>query len=226
MSSHAAPPAATGDASGERPLRRDAERNRLLVVRAAQAVFARRGLAAGLNDVAHEAGVGVGTVYRRFTSKEELVEAALQEPFDDMVRTAAAALAADDPWDGLVLFLDRAADLLAANLGLREVALGAAPESELFAGLRARFEPVAEELIARAHAGGQLDEGVGPADVLVLLCVLTEVARHSPEGSRLYRRYLQMFLEGARRADGRPALPEPLDRDAAAALAARWTANG
>jgi len=69
----------------ERPLRADAERNRLRILDAAQRVFAVRGLQASLDDVAREAGVGVGTVYRRFADKDELVEALFSSRIDAVV---------------------------------------------------------------------------------------------------------------------------------------------
>ena len=68
-------PEDAGPPPGARPLRADAERNRRRMLEAAAEVFATRGLAATLDDVAHHAGLGVGTVYRRFADKDALVEA-------------------------------------------------------------------------------------------------------------------------------------------------------
>src|SRR5215207_2910982 len=83
----------------DRPLRADAERNRLKLLAAAHRVFALRGLDAGVEEVAREAGVGVGTLYRRFPTKESLVEAVVEERFASMSATFAAIVAAeDDPW--------------------------------------------------------------------------------------------------------------------------------
>src|SRR6266851_723708 len=95
-------------ASPERPtLRRDAELNRRRIIAAAREVFRERGLAATLDDVARHAGVGVGTVYRRFANKEELVDAL----FDDMIDTVAAlaqeAVADPDAWRGLTTSLEK-----------------------------------------------------------------------------------------------------------------------
>src|ERR1700721_3342156 len=93
-----------------RPLRRDAERNRQRILRAAAEVFTTRGLQATLDDVARHAGVGVGTVYRRFPDKESLVEALFEERLAAMVALAEKALAEPDSWTGLVSFLSSACD--------------------------------------------------------------------------------------------------------------------
>src|SRR6516165_7497408 len=109
-----APPAA-------RPLRRDAERNRQRILRAAADVFTERGLQATLDDVAHRAGVGVGTVYRRFPDKEALVEALFAERLEALVGFAEQALADPDPWGGLVSFLERTVAVIAGDRGLRQL---------------------------------------------------------------------------------------------------------
>src|SRR5689334_3613864 len=93
-------------APAPRPLRRDAERNRQAILRAAAEVFTTRGLGASLDDVARHAGVGVGTVYRRFPDKESLAEALFEERFEAMAALAEKALAEPDSWTGLVSFLE------------------------------------------------------------------------------------------------------------------------
>jgi len=95
----------TGGCGGERPLRRDAERNRQRILLAAAEVFTQRGLEATLDDVARQAGVGVGTVYRRFPDKESLVAELFADRIDAMVAVAEQALAAPDPWQALVSYL-------------------------------------------------------------------------------------------------------------------------
>ncbi|MDX6685079.1 MAG: hypothetical protein QOF86_1207, partial [Baekduia sp.] len=85
-------------APDERPLRKDAERNRQRILDAARALFAEEGLHATLDAVAARAGVGVGTVYRRFADKEALIDALFEERIDEVVEIAEAALAVEDPW--------------------------------------------------------------------------------------------------------------------------------
>src|SRR5229473_6040348 len=103
----------SGEDQRARPLRRDAERNRQRILRAAGEVFTERGLQATLDDVAERAGVGVGTVYRRFPDKEALVEALFTERLDTLVHFGEQALAEPDPWAGLATFLEQAASVIA-----------------------------------------------------------------------------------------------------------------
>ena len=86
---------------------------------AAAEVFTERGLQATLDDVARQAGVGVGTVYRRFPDKEALVDALFEERLDALVAEAEQASGEPDSWAGLVSFLEHAAEMIAGDRGLR-----------------------------------------------------------------------------------------------------------
>src|SRR5436309_3103358 len=92
--------------AASRPLRKDAARNRAALLEAARAVFAERGLDASMDDVAHRAGVGVGTAYRHFANKYELAGAILHEAVEEIVMLARDSAELPDPWDGLVHFLE------------------------------------------------------------------------------------------------------------------------
>src|SRR6059036_2995127 len=111
--------------STEQPLRRDAERNRQRILEAARELFAERGLGVTLNDMAHHAGVGVGTVYRRFPDKARLIDELFEQRLEEFVELMQAALDDPDPWQGFAAFLERALELQAADRGLRELILGA-----------------------------------------------------------------------------------------------------
>src|SRR5499426_2539721 len=137
MSSAEAPTARPGDPP--RPLRRDAERNRQRILRAASEVFTTRGVEATLDDVAHHAGVGVGTVYRRFPDKEALIEALFEERLDTMVGLAEEGSANPDPWAGLVFFLEQAGGLLAGDRGLRQIVMFASHGRDRVGEPRARL---------------------------------------------------------------------------------------
>jgi AcrR family transcriptional regulator len=127
----------------ETRLRKDAELNRQRIVVAAREVFRDRGLSATLNDVARHAGVGVGTVYRRFADKEQLVDAL----FDDMIATVETAtreaLLEPDAWVGLTQALEKVCEQHALDRGLREVMLGTGRGPQRQAQMRARFAPLA-----------------------------------------------------------------------------------
>src|SRR5437763_15723704 len=93
--------------TAERPLRADAERNRERILAAAREAFAEDGLDVGLHEIAKRAGVGVGTVYRRFPEKEQLIEALFHDRIEEVVGIAERGLAFDDAWTGLEHFLHR-----------------------------------------------------------------------------------------------------------------------
>src|SRR3954453_18750875 len=98
-----------------RPLRADARRNRERVLAAARAVFAEHGREAQMDDVARSAGVGVGTVYRHFPTKEALVQALALDLFEGLVRGAREALTLEDPWEAFTHALWTGGNLLASD---------------------------------------------------------------------------------------------------------------
>src|SRR3954468_23752179 len=93
------------------PLRADAALNRQRLLDAASELFAERGLSVTLNDIAHHAGVGVGTAYRRFANKEAVIDALFEQRLGDVAALADDALRDEDAWHGLVSFLERSLDM-------------------------------------------------------------------------------------------------------------------
>lgn len=191
-----------------RPLRRDAERNRHRILEAAAEAFAERGLTITMDDIAEHAGVGVGTVYRRFPQKELLIEALFEERVGELVALAEEALDADDPWQGLVDFLERAQALQATNRGLKELVLSTEHGRERVACVRERLGPLAEELVRRAQASGQLRRDVDGSDlplVQVMLGAIVDVTRDvAPE---TWRRMLAIIVDGLRAREPHTPLP-------------------
>ncbi|HEX3789285.1 MAG TPA: helix-turn-helix domain-containing protein [Pseudonocardiaceae bacterium] len=189
-----------------RPLRRDAERNRRRIIAAAMEVFRDRGLDATLDDVAHHAGLGVGTVYRRFPNKEALVEAMFAERLDQVSELADAALLDLDPWNGLVGFLWRAVELMAGDRGLRDILLCTAFGLNQVAEARDRLIPTCYQLIERAQESGQLRADLEKSDFLVIFKMLSSVSDYSHDVSpELWRRYLGVLLDGMRATPGPPS---------------------
>lgn len=194
----------TGDAP--RPMRRDAQRNRALLIEAARDVFAKRGLEASLDDVARHAGVGVGTAYRHFANKFELAHAVVREAVQEIADAATRAAVHDDPWAGLVAFLEALLQRQTENRALREVMMGVHDPAEsdevhdLLAG------PVTT-LLERAKAAGAVRPDVEPSDlgfVAIMLCQVADVAADTAPG--IWRRYLPTLLSALR--PGGPALPD------------------
>ncbi len=213
----------------ERPLRRDAERNRQRILDAARELFAERGLGVTLNDIAHHAGVGVGTVYRRFPDKAPLIDALFEQRLEEFVGLMNAALDDPDPWQGFAGFLERALELQAADRGLRELVLGAPGGEERIAQLRAQLYPLGERLVQRAREAGELRADCEAQDTAILQLMLGLVidTAHDVE-PELWRRYLAIVLQGLRANPGPPAplappalSPERMDE----VLVASWKAR-
>jgi len=183
-------------APAERSLRRDAERNRRLIMDGARAVFADRGLRGSYDDIAREAGVGVGTVYRRFPDREQLIDALFEEALEEIVTLAEEGLAAEDPWDGLVHFIVGSQERQCADRGLRELVLGPDDGESRVGRARARIVPTVDRLIARAKDAGVVRDDIATTDIGVLqlaVCTVAEVTRDTPGA---WRRTLSLLLDG------------------------------
>jgi AcrR family transcriptional regulator len=197
----------TADDEPGRALRRDAERNRQRVLVAARELFAAKGLEATLNDVAHHANVGVGTVYRRFATKEELLEAIFEDGIDQIAALAESALQQDDSWTGFVWFVEQLCELTATDRGLREMCYSKAYGGYRVECARLRLDPPITKLVERARADGHLRSDIESTDmpiVSLLAGTVSEWAGHvEPE---LWRRYVALLLDGMRRHDGQSRL--------------------
>jgi AcrR family transcriptional regulator len=186
-------------APGHRPLRRDAERNRLRILQGARECFAARGLGASLDDIARQSAVGVGTVYRRYPDKQALIDVLFEEHLEDVARVLEEGLAHPDPWTGLTQALEGVIEMQAADRGLMELILGGAHGGASTARARERLMPLGEQLVARAQAQGRLRGDLDHTDLPLLQMMLGSLihqTRHvAPE---LWRRYLHIVLDGLR----------------------------
>ncbi|GCE00832.1 TetR/AcrR family transcriptional regulator [Embleya hyalina] len=216
-------PTGTGEpaapATARRP-RRDAEANRRRIVRAGREVFGARGLQATLNDVAHHAGLGVGTVYRKFSDKRALAEVVFGEELDEIAAMARDALDRDDAFDALAEFLERALARAAHNRGLRELMRQGVAEGTGLARARREIHSHCERLVEQARDQGGLREGVTAADIAriaVMIDAVMALPAEQPAGqpteqpSELWRRYLVIILDGLRAHRHQPPLPEPTE---------------
>ena len=202
------------ESNGARPgrlLRADAERNRQRILAAAAELFTERGLEPSLDDVARHAGVGVGTVYRRFPDKASLADALFDERIDALVALAEQAQAEPDAWAALVSFLERSAEMLVSNRGLRQILMFAAEGHDRGICARDRMRPAIESLIERAQANGQVRADLRPTDVPMIEFMVAAAAEYAWQvRPTVWRRYLALILDALRpaSASGRP-LPEP-----------------
>lgn len=204
-------------------LRADAQRNRDQIVAAAGALFAERGPDVPMDEVARRAGVGVGTLYRRFPDRESLVRAVAFDGFHRVVARARAAAAETDAWAGLTRFVrDAVTDLrLAGWLSMWFARTwGAIRLEREQEELRAELLDLLDGLVSRAQGEGAMRTDVAVGDLVVLLAL---VLRPQPEPltavtERSVERHLAVVLDGlrARPGDplpGRPVTVEDLEGD-------------
>jgi AcrR family transcriptional regulator len=202
---------ATPSPPADRPLRRDAERNRRLILDAAAEAFADEGLQVTLDAIAARAGVGVGTVYRRFPDKESLIDALFEERIAEVGALAEQALAEEDAWAGFVCWFEGLAAMQAADRGLKEVLITRAHGRDRVSSARERLLPMVTKIVARAQAAGELRPDVSPTDMPGLGFMVGGVADYtrcvSPD---VWRRYAVIVLDGLRVRRERPTeLPAP-----------------
>ena len=196
-------------ALAERALRADARRNHEAVISAAKKLFADQGLDAQMPDIAKAAKVGVGTVYRHFPTKDDLIAALAVERFERLAENVREALDGDDPWDGLCDFIRFAARLQADDRGLCEV-MGSRPEVMNASALAVGLDKLMEEMVRRAQQSGDLRKDLDWEDIPMIACSMGSVtqAQMGP-GLGRWPRLVEIIIDGLR-APTSSKLPKPL----------------
>jgi AcrR family transcriptional regulator len=179
----------------DRPLRADARRNRERVLTAAREAFAELGYGVPLDAIAARAGVGPGTVYRHFPTKEALFEAVTVARVRELVVLASAGAEAADPGAALDALLGRIAEEAVAKRDLPD-ALGGVGEAAV-AVARTELHGALDRLLARARAAGAVRAGIGAAELLALLKGLLQAVQGSADPD-LPERLLAVVRDGLR----------------------------
>jgi AcrR family transcriptional regulator len=193
----------------ERALRADARRNREAVIAAAKELFADQGLDAQMPDVARAAEVGVGTVYRHFPTKDDLIAALVAERFERLAQKAREGLEIEEPWDAVADFIRFAAQIQADDRGLCEV-MGSRPEVMDAAARAAGLPELCDRLVKRAQRSGELRRDLVWEDIPMIACGLGRITQATvgPATGR-WPRLVEIILDGLR-APGSGKLPRPL----------------
>jgi AcrR family transcriptional regulator len=186
----------------ERPQRADAVRNRASVLEAARAAFAEEGLDADVASIAERAGVGVGTVYRHFPTKDALLAALISDHFERLVEIAERAeVEGSSPWEAIEQMVWNSAQRSAEDHGLCEILsqppplLGTLPAS-------LRLREVSGRLVAAGVADGSVRPDATVADIPMMMCGFGKMAALQRRGvgplGLDWRRYLTIMLDGLR----------------------------
>jgi AcrR family transcriptional regulator len=188
-----------------RPLRADARRNRAKVLEAAKEVFASEGLAVPIDQIARRAGVGVGTVYRHFPTKQALFEAIVLAHIEALVERGEELCTAEDAGVALFTFISELVDLAVKKKDLSDELARAGVQSEqLLSGVKERLERCFELLLERAQDSGEVRHDINRTD-LTALVMGTCMAASQPGCSESTQRMVGVLCDGFRARAKPPA---------------------
>jgi AcrR family transcriptional regulator len=180
-------------------LRADARRNHEKIIEGARKVFARDGCAAQMEDVARASGVGVGTVYRHFPTKEALMTELVRRTFESFLEAGRDALAREgDPFEMLANALRRDSELIAGDAAVQQAMMGGG--AEVWAGTEAerhQLGEVTQQLVERAQRAGTMRPDVGPEDIPMLMCGVCTSMGHT-EKNFDWHRHLELVIDSLR----------------------------
>ncbi len=184
------------DETSARPLRADAQRNYDRLVTAARTVFAQEGGGASMESIAREAGVGIGTLYRHFPKRIDIVEAVYREDVDELTSVAESVVADLDPWPALVAWLEAFVRYASSKRRfLSELHEAFEKNPDLRIASRERIEAALGIVLTRAQEAGEVRRDIDGPDLMQLLGSMCMSATLTPEQSS---RLLVMIEDGLR----------------------------
>jgi AcrR family transcriptional regulator len=197
-----------GEQAGQRS---HARRNHEVLVATAREVFAERGVEASLEEIARRAGVGIGTLYRHFATRDALIEAVFERRIGAFVAIAEQAADEPDAWQAFTGLLEQMLELQSGDRMLKDVLWRSAPGAERAESARAQLRGLFEQVLERAHAQGRLRADFGFPDLAVLLWSFAPLIEASGEvGSNVWARHLHLVLDGLRADSATPQSEPPL----------------
>ncbi|WP_165071415.1 TetR/AcrR family transcriptional regulator [Paludisphaera rhizosphaerae] len=185
---------ADGEPSPSRRPRADAERNRVRLLADAKAVFAEKGAAASLEEIARRAGVGIGTLYRHFPTRDALIAAVYRNEIEQLIAAAERLAAEAPPVEALREWMLLFVDYLGTKHGMSEVLKSVAGgPSEIYAAFSARITETIGTLVERAS--GKTSPDLEPLDLLRALAGVAH-AGSGPDGKRAAQRLVDILVAG------------------------------
>ncbi|HEU0164351.1 MAG TPA: TetR/AcrR family transcriptional regulator, partial [Thermomicrobiales bacterium] len=184
-------------ADAPRRQRSDAKRNVVALLEAAKSVFARTGVDAPPKEITDLAGVGVGTLYRHFPRRSDLIVAVLQHEVDACASAATTLSAEHGPWEALRMWVGRFTEFVGTKRGLATALHSGDPAfDDLPRRLMADLEPALDELLSAAKASGDVRVDVTASDILLTVALMCQPV--PGEDLRFSERMIRIFIEGLR----------------------------
>ncbi len=192
-----------------RPLRRDAREHREKLLSAAQREFAVRGVDASLEKIARDAGVAIGTLYRHFPTRLDLLMAAFKPRLREFLDGATKALEMDDPWEGFAYYLENLFRVQAGDRGFNDFLSRRFTDNAETERIHDQMCQQIADVLARAQEAGEARPDITQADIVNLIWsngrIIDATSATAPNA---WRRYLYLMLD-AYRAERAHPLPEP-----------------
>jgi AcrR family transcriptional regulator len=193
----------------QRPLRRDARESHDKLIAAAQAEFAARGVEASLEKIARDAGVAIGTLYRHFPTRLDLLMAAFEPRLQEFLAGADTALATDDPWDAFARYLENLFSVQAGDRGFNDFLSRRFPGNADAEQIHDQMCRQIEDVLARAQEAGEVRPDITQADIVNLIWTNGRIIdATSTTAPTAWRRHLYLMLD-AYRAERAHPIPEP-----------------
>jgi AcrR family transcriptional regulator len=191
------------------PLRKDSRRNRAALLVAARTQLAEEGLNAALEGIARRAGVAIGTLYRHFPTRMDLVAAVIADKKLAWIKAAQAAVVMKPAWDGLAFFLERMCELQAGDLAFSDITSMRFANAPRIESASRRAYDLCRRIVEQAQAEGSLRPDITAEDLAFVVWAVSRVseATHAIDPDA-WRRYLALTLDGFRATAAHP-LPSP-----------------
>ncbi|MFF1418579.1 TetR/AcrR family transcriptional regulator [Streptomyces sp. NPDC058280] len=180
-------------------LRRDAARNRERIIEAARSAFAEQGINASLEHIAKNAGVAIGTLYRHFPKRVDLLLAAFEEKFESFMAAAEVALTAEDPWVGLSSYLEALCGMQAGDRGFNDFVSMRFPSSEETEVMHDRVCEAMESILKRAQDAKVARQDLTIGDLIAVTWANSRIIEATADiAPQAWRRQLMLILESLR----------------------------